>query len=80
VSESQNNHKKAGPVTLGAALLIMGGSNIYKSSEGVEETRQMRAEISTMREAVQSMATTVTLLEWRVSNLEGVKDGSKQGT
>tara|TARA_A100000171_G_C2054326_1_gene106729 strand:- start:57 stop:302 length:246 start_codon:yes stop_codon:yes gene_type:complete len=80
VSEEQNHHKKAGPLSLAAALLIMGGSNMYKSSEGVSETRQMRAEITSMREAVQGMATTVTLLQWRVSNLEGVKDGSKQGT
>lgn len=79
MSESQHK-QKAGPVSLAVLLLAMGGGNMYQGSKSVDETRALQASITEMRKEVQGMATTVTLLKWRVSNLEGVKHGSNQGT
>lgn len=75
-----SGQKKTGPVSIAAALLIMGGSNVYQGREGVQETRELRADIGAMRQEVQGMATTVTLLKWRVTNLEGVRSNGDQGT
>lgn len=70
---------KVMPTTAAVILLALGGGNVYQGRESVQETKQLRAEIRDMRTEVQGMATTVTLLNWRVSNLEGVRDNG-QGT
>mgnify|MGYP000672199929 CR=1 FL=1 len=65
---------------IGLAVLItaLGGGNVAQTRQGVQEVQQLKAEVGELREEVQGMATDVTLLNWRVSNLEGVNHG--QGT
>lgn len=62
---------KGGHVGLAVLIITLGGGNVAQTREGVQETRKLR-------EDVQQLATEVTLLNWRVTNLEGVEHG--QGT
>lgn len=70
--------KNKGSAGLAVLIIALGGGNVAQTRQGVQEVQQLRENVVELRSEVQGMATDVTLLNWRVSNLEGVQHG--QGT
>lgn len=75
---SSDTLKNKGSMGLAVLIVALGGGNVAQTRQGVQEVQQMRESVAELRTEVQGMATDVTLLNWRVSNLEGVQNG--QGT
>jgi hypothetical protein len=75
---SSDTLKNKGSAGLAVLIIALGGGNVAQTRQGVQEVQQLRESVVKLRTEVQGMATDVTLLNWRVSNLEGVQHG--QGT